>query len=54
MQQRKVKNIFLDKNSKKSLHYRNCIGQTNFGHKFNFRPNIWEQNTETEKKSGFW
>ena len=30
IQQRKVKNIFLDKNSKKSFYYRNCIGQTNF------------------------
>ena len=31
IQQRKVKTIFLDKNSKTSLCYRNCIGQTNFG-----------------------
>ena len=30
IQQRKVKNIFLDKISKKSLYYRNCIGQDNF------------------------
>ena len=50
----KKKNIFLDKNSKKSLYYRNCTGQTNFGHKFNFMVNIWEQNTETEKTNGFW
>ena len=28
--QRKVKNIFLDKNFKKSLYYRNSIGQTFF------------------------
>ena len=26
IQQRKVKNISLDKNSNKSLYYRNCIG----------------------------
>ena len=32
IQQRKLKNIFLDKNlkKKKSLYYRNCIGQTRF------------------------
>ena len=29
-QQRKVKYILLDKNSKKSLYYRNCVGQTNY------------------------
>ena len=28
--QRNMKNIFLMKNSNKSLYYRNCIGQTNF------------------------
>ena len=27
---KKSKNIFLNKNSKKSLYYRNCIGQTKF------------------------
>ena len=27
---RKVENIFLDKNSKKSLYYRKCMGQTTF------------------------
>ena len=32
IQQRKVKNNFLDKKKKKKkyLYYRNCIGQTNF------------------------
>ena len=50
----KVKNIFIDKFSKKSLYYRNCIGQTNFGDKFNFRVHIWEQNIETEKTNSFW
>ena len=50
----KLKNIVLDKNFKKSLYYRNCIGQIYFGRKFNFRVNIWEENTETEKINGFW
>ena len=52
IQQRKLKNIFLAKNSKKSLYYKNCIGHC--GDKFNFRVPIWEQNTETEKRNGFW
>ena len=50
IQRRKIKNI----KSQKSLYYRNCIGQTIFGRKFNFTINIWEQNTETEKTNGFW
>ena len=55
IQRRKIKNIFLDKTSQKSLYYRNCIGQTIFfGRKFNFTVNIWEQNTETEKTNCFW
>ena len=30
IQQRKIRNIFLDKSPKKSLYYRNCIGQVKF------------------------
>ena len=51
----KKKNIFLEeKYKKKTLYYRNCIGQAIFDCKCNFRVNIWEQNTETEKTNGFW
>ena len=53
IQQRKVKNIFLDKNSKN--HFTIEIAQVRqlFGRKFNFSVNIWKQNTETEKTNGF-
>ena len=30
IQQREVKYVYLDKNSKKSINYRNCTGQTNY------------------------
>ena len=49
----KLKNIFLDKNSKISLYYRTYKGQLTFCSTFNFRVNIWEQNTETVKKKWF-
>ena len=53
--QRKVKNIFLHKNFKESLYYKNCMA----GRKllllfFIYLFIIWEQNTETEKIGGFW
>ena len=37
---KKVKHIFLDIISKMSHFNSNCIGQTKFGHKFNFRVDI--------------
>ena len=52
---KKSKQYFLRQKFQKLLWYRNCIVRSTFGRrKFNVWLNIWGQNTETEKKNGFW